>query len=323
MGELLPRVLLLAGGVGALYFGAEWLIRGAAALAQRFGVPPIVVGLTVVSLGTSAPELAVSIRAALGGASDIAIGNVLGSNLANVGLVLGLTALIQPLTVAARVVQREIPIMIGITLLLYPLILDLEVSRLDGVVLVGLLVAYLLYVMRASKEEPEAVLEEFSEFIEEFPDGKPTTRTTLRDLGLILVGLSALVIGGNAIVASAIYIASALGVSEIVIGMTVVAVGTSLPELATSIVAGVRGEADIAVGNIIGSNIFNIGGVLGVTSIVAPIPVGSDVPHLHLLAVLFLSLLVFPFAKTSYRVQRLEGTLLCLTYVGLGLWIFW
>ncbi|MEZ4424415.1 MAG: calcium/sodium antiporter [Gemmatimonadota bacterium] len=320
---MLARLLLLAGGIGALYFGAEWLIRGAAALAQRFGVPPIVVGLTVVSLGTSAPELAVSIRAALGGQADIAVGNVLGSNLANVGLVLGLTALIQPLTVAARVVVREIPIMIGITLLLYPLILDLEVTRFDGALLVSLLVAYLIYVLKASRNEPEAVLEEFSGFIEEIPETQGNTRRTLRDIGLILVGLSALVIGGNAIVGSATYIAAALGVSEMVIGMTVVAVGTSLPELATSVVAGIRQEADIAVGNIIGSNIFNIGGVLGVTALVQPIPVGAEVPNLHLLAVLFMSVLVFPFARSSYTVQRLEGTLLCLTYLGLGLWIFW
>ena len=213
--------------------------------------------------------------------------------------------------------------MIGITLLLYPLILDLEVTRFDGALLVSLLVAYLIYVLKASRNEPAAVLEEFSGFIEEIPETQGNTRRTLRDIGLILVGLSALVIGGNAIVGSATYIAAALGVSEMVIGMTVVAVGTSLPELATSVVAGIRQEADIAAGNIIGSNIFNIGGVLGVTALVQPIPVGAEVPNLHLLAVLFMSVLVFPFARSSYTVQRLEGTLLCLTYLGLGLWIFW
>ena len=323
MPELGPRLLLLAGGVGALYFGAEWLIRGAAALAQRFGVPPIVIGLTVVSLGTSAPELAVCIRAALEGAGDIAVGNVLGSNLANVGLVLGLTALIQPLRVASQVIMREIPIMIAITVLLYPLVLDLEVSRGDGVILLALLVAYLIIVFRSSKDEPDPVLGEFGDFVSEIPETKRRPGSALRDLALMLVGLSALVIGGNAIVMSAIYIAGALGVSEMVIGMTVVAVGTSLPELATSIVAGIRKEADIAVGNIIGSNIFNIAGVLGVTSIVTPIPVAAEVPNLHLLAVLFLSSLVLPFARTRYTVQRLEGSLLCLTYVGLGFWIFW
>ena len=323
MPDLAPRLLLLAGGVGALYFGAEWLIRGAAALASRFGVPPIVVGLTVVSLGTSAPELAVCLRAALQGAADIAVGNVLGSNLANVGLVLGLTALIQPLRVASQVIVREIPIMLGITILLYPLVIDLEISRGDGLILVALLLAYLLFVFRSSKDEPPAVLGEFTDFVTEIPETRENSGGVLRDLGLMVVGLSALVIGGNAIVTSAIFIAGALGVSEMVIGMTVVAVGTSLPELATSIVAGIRKEADIAVGNIIGSNIFNIAGVLGVTSVVTPVSVAADVPNLHLIAVLFISALVLPFARTRYTVQRVEGSLLCLTYLGLGLWIFW
>jgi cation:H+ antiporter len=324
MPELFPRILLLLGGVGALYFGAEWLIRGAASLASRVGVSPIVVGLTVVSLGTSTPEMAVSIAAAVQGSSDIAIGNVLGSNLANIGLVMGFTAMVQPLEVNARVVIREIPIMILITLCVIPLAwADGGLDRGDGIILLVLLGFYLLYVLRASKDESAEIKGEFEEFLDEGQGTKPWPHRVLVDLGLIVIGVSALVIGGRAIVEGATYIARAIGISDLVIGLTVIAVGTSLPELATSVVAAVRKEADIAVGNVIGSNIFNIGAVLGVTSIVSPVPVPSQVLRFHLPAVVFISLLVLPLARTHHTVKRIEGTFLFAAYIGLGAWLFW
>jgi len=318
--ELVSRLLLLFGGFGALYFGAEWLVYGSATLARRLGVPPIVIGLTVVSLGTSAPELAVSLTAALRGQTDIALGNVLGSNLANVGLVLGITALIKPLKVVARVIQREVPVMVIITLLVFPIVMDGIVSRGDGVILTALLASYLLFVFRASGDEPPHVVGEFQEFIEE---GSPATEPLRvgRALALVVLGVGTLVVGGYVIVGAATYVARVMGVPDLIIGLSVIAVGTSLPELATSIVAALRSEADIAVGNVIGSNVFNLGAVLGITAMAHPVPVDPHIMRVELPAVLLLSLLVIPFARANYTIGRFGGATLFLTYAGLVLWI--
>lgn len=320
MSPLLTNLLLLALGVGALYFGAEWLVRGASRLASALGVSPIVVGLTVVSLGTSAPELVVSLLAALDGNPDLAMGNVLGSNLANIGLILGLTALINPLEVAGRVVIREIPIMLLVTLLLFPLAWDGALDRADGAILSILLVLYLLFINKAAGTEVPEVREDFAELAQEA--GRPDRRRWLVDLALITAGISGLVLGGTAIVQGAEYLARAAGIPDMVVGLTVVALGTSLPELATSVVAAVRREADIAVGNIIGSNIFNIGAILGITSLVQPIRVADGVLGKELLAVLLLSLAVWPISGMAHRIRRLEGGLLLAAYMGLGLWLF-
>ena len=320
MSPLLTNLLLLALGVGALYFGAEWLVRGASRLASALGVSPIVVGLTVVSLGTSAPELVVSLLAALDGNPDLAMGNVLGSNLANIGLILGLTALINPLEVAGRVVVREIPIMLLVTLLLFPLAWDGALDRADGAILSILLVLYLLFINKAAGTEVPEVREDFAELAQEA--GRPDRRRWLVDLALITAGIAGLVLGGTAIVQGAEYLARAAGIPDMVVGLTVVALGTSLPELATSVVAALRREADIAVGNIIGSNIFNIGAILGITSLVQPIRVADGVLGKELLAVLLLSLAVWPISGMAHRIRRLEGGLLLAAYMGLGLWLF-
>ncbi len=318
--DLLPRMLLLVGGFGALYFGAEWLVYGSANLARRLGVPAIVIGLTIVSLGTSAPELAVSLTAALQGQTDIALGNVLGSNLANVGLVLGITAFVRPLVVGARVIQREVPIMAVITVLVFPIAMDGEISRGDGLILTALLVAYLGFVFRASGEEPPEVKGVFTDFIDEgSPAAVPVS--ALKAVGLVVLGAGTLVLGGFTIVQAATYVARVLGVPDLIIGLTVIAIGTSLPELATSVVATVRKEADIAVGNVIGSNVFNLGAVLGITAIAHPVPVSSDVLSVELPAVLLISLLVIPFARTQSTIGRLEGAFLVLAYAGLTTWI--
>jgi cation:H+ antiporter len=320
MSPLLTNLLLLALGVGALYFGAEWLVRGASRLASALGVSPIVVGLTVVSLGTSAPELVVSLLAALDGNPDLAMGNVLGSNLANIGLILGLTALINPLEVAGRVVVREIPIMLFVTLLLFPLAWDGTLDRADGAILSILLVLYLLFINKAAGTEVPEVRDDFAELAHEA--ARPDRRRWLVDMALITAGISGLVLGGTAIVQAAEYLARAAGIPDMVVGLTVVALGTSLPELATSVVAALRREADIAVGNIIGSNIFNIGAILGITSLVQPIRVADGVLGKELLAVLLLSLAVWPISGMAHRIRRLEGGLLLAAYMGLGLWLF-
>jgi cation:H+ antiporter len=317
-------ILLLLGGFGALYFGADWMVRGAARLEGSLGLSPLVIGLTVVSLGTSAPEFIVAVLATLRGNADIAVGNVLGSNLVNIGLILGATALVQPLLVAERVVRREIPIMILVTLLLFPLIIDGDVGRLDGGVLTILLGLYLTYVFYRGRKAPAPHISGYSKLAEEVKTRK--RKAVLIDLGLLLAGTLGLLLGGGAIVESAIYLSGSLGISELNIGLTVVAIGTSLPELATSVMAAARKQTDIAVGNVIGSNIFNIAGVLGVTGIIRPIAVDPGVPWVELPAVVMLSLLVLlvslsPRTKGEFRIQRWEGALLLGTYLGLGFWI--
>ena len=314
-------LLLMALGVVLLYFGAEWLVLGSARVARGLGVSPIVVGLTVVSLGTSAPELVVASLAAMEGSGDLAVGNVLGSNLANVGLILGLAAVVRPLPLAGRVVRREVPIMLAVTFLLYPLVLDLEVGRTDGLILLGVLLSYLLFVgWTAAAEEPE-ILEEYEKYVEE-EAAYVTTGDALRDVGMVVVGAAGVVLGGHLIVESALVLAQRAGISELVIGITVVAVGTSLPELATSTVAAVRDEADIAVGNIVGSNVFNLTAVLGTASVLRPVEVARSVLFVELPAVLAISVLILVIGLTGPVIRRWEGAVLLAAYGGAGLWVF-
>ncbi|MDX1567715.1 MAG: calcium/sodium antiporter [Longimicrobiales bacterium] len=312
--------VLVALGAGLLYLGAEWLVKGAARLANSLGISPIVVGLTVVSLGTSAPEMVVCVLAALEGGGDLAIGNVLGSNLANLGLILGLAAVLSPLKLASRVVAREVPIMLVVTLLVFPLVFDLRLGRFDGAILLAVLTLYLVFIGWTAEEE-EIVLEEYEDFTEEAIEDDRRAKP-VRDFGQLVVGAAGVVFGGNLVVENARQIALDMGVSELVIGLTVVAIGTSLPELATSVVATVRKESDIAVGNIIGSNIFNLAAVLGLTSAIAPIDVSPSVLRVELPAVLAVSVLILFIALSSREIHRWEGGVLLASYVGAGLWVF-
>lgn len=316
MAGLTLDVLLLVLGIGVLYFGAEWLVRGAARLAGTLGVSPMVVGLTVVSFGTSAPELVVCTVAAWGGNPDLAIGNVMGSNLANIGLILGLTSMVRPLEVQSRVVWREMPIMLIITLALYPLAWDLELSGGDGTILLLALATYLLFVFQSVESETPQVLGEYEDFIK--AAGEEGSRLRVADVFLVIAGSAALVLGGYCIVEGAVQVASALGISQVVIGLTVVAVGTSLPELATSLVAAARRESDIAVGNVIGSNIFNLAGILGTASVVEAIPVQATVLTEELPVLLFVSVLLFPVLRSGWRIRRWEGAILVGAYVAAG-----
>ena len=321
---------LLAGGIAALYFGADWLVRGAVRLGVSVGLSPIVIGLTIVSFGTSAPELVVCIVAALGGNGDLAVGNIIGSNLANIGLVLGITAMITPLRVAKRVVRREVPMMLFLTVLAYPLLIDERISRTDGLLLVVLLVLYLIYLLRVTNadKDPE-VAHGFESLVEETAslDAEALDRTRKRkalwsSIGLVVIGAVALTLGGQLIVRAAVQLAEAAGLSQLFIGLTVIAIGTSLPELATSILAAMRRETDIAVGNIIGSNIFNLTAVLGVASIVAPFEIVATIMAQEYLAMLLLSVLILPVAWRSFCIQRWEGGVLVLAYLGIFWWLF-
>lgn len=323
---MIVMILLLLAGFGALYFGADWMVRGAARLQGSLGLSPIVIGLTVVSLGTSAPELFVAVLATLRGSSDLAVGNVLGSNLANIGLILGVTAMVQPLMVVERVVKRDIPIMILLTLLLYPFLLDGVIDRANGVALSCILALYLTYVFQRGKKTPTPLVSEYSRLAEEVKGRKG--KALIVDVGLLVVGTAGLLMGGRAIVESATYLAGTWGMSQLNVGLTIVALGTSLPELATSVMAAARKHTDIAVGNVIGSNIFNITGVVGVTGAIKDIDVDPGVLWVEFPAVMILSLMafavpLFPLRKGKYRIRRWEGALLLATYVGLFTWILY
>ncbi|MDA0310790.1 MAG: calcium/sodium antiporter [Gemmatimonadetes bacterium] len=320
MPGLIGDVVLLICGIGVLYYGAEWLVRGSARLAGSLGISPIVVGLTVVSFGTSAPELVVGIVAVLDGNATLAIGNVMGSNLANVGLILGLTAVVRPLEVHARVVWREMPLMLLVTFALYPLIMDdLMISRGDGIILLMAMAGYLVFVFQSAEDEAPEILGEYEEYMK--ASDQTASVVSFKDVFWVVAGSACLVLGGYAIVEGAVEVAGALGISQVVIGLTVVAVGTSLPELAASLVAAMRDEADIAVGNVIGSNIFNVAGILGTAAVIEPIGVPRSVLSHELPAVLLMSLLLFPILRSGWRIRRWEGVILLTAYVAAGVFL--
>tara|TARA_Y100000780_G_scaffold133850_1_gene120393 strand:+ start:2826 stop:3776 length:951 start_codon:yes stop_codon:yes gene_type:complete len=315
----MPDLAVLISGIVVLYFGAEWLVRGASRLASSLGVSPIVIGLTVVSLGTSAPELVVCLVAALQGNPGLAIGNVMGSNLANIGLILGLTSLVHPLEVKHRVVWREMPVMLLITFAIYPIAFDRVLSRMDGFMLLLVLLAYLVWVFRSG--HPDEIKSSHGPRDSMATSEEAASLLNLKDIGHVALGSAFLVLGGYCIVKGAVEVASALGISEVIIGLTVVAIGTSLPELATSLVAAMRQEVDIAVGNIIGSNIFNLTAIFGTTAIVRPIMIPETVLSRELAGVVFMSLLLLPILRNGWQIKRWEGALLLTAYIGMGWWL--
>jgi cation:H+ antiporter len=315
----MPDLAVLISGIVVLYFGAVWLVRGASRLASSLGVSPIVIGLTVVSLATSAPELVVCLVAALQGNPGLAIGNVMGSNLANIGLILGLTSLVHPLEVKHRVVWREMPVMLLITFAIYPIAFDRVLSRTDGFMLLLVLLAYLVWVFRSG--HPDEIKSSHGPRDSMATSEEAASLLNLKDIGHVVLGSAFLVLGGYCIVKGAVEVASALGISEVIIGLTVVAIGTSLPELATSLVAAMRQEVDIAVGNIIGSNIFNLTAIFGTTAIVRPIMIPETVLSRELAGVVLMSLLLLPILRNGWQIKRWEGALLLTAYIGMGWWL--
>lgn len=323
----LQTVLLLLGGFVALLAGAEGLVRGASRLAARFGISPLVIGLTVVAMGTSAPEIAVSVGASLQGQGDIALGNVIGSNIFNVLFIIGLSALITPLVVQQQLVRVDVPLMIVISILAWMLSLDGMLGRVDGSLLFGGVVAYTVFLITQSRRESRVEVHaeyaiEFDEAAAAAAEDKSANNLPLQLL-LIVAGLGLLVLGANWLVDAAVIIALAFGVSELVIGLTVIAVGTSLPEVATSIVAALRGERDIAVGNVVGSNIFNIMAVLGLASIVAPggIPVRDAVQQFDFPVMIAVTLACLPIFFTGHLIARWEGGLFLAYYIFYTAWL--
>lgn len=292
------------------------MVKGAATIASKLGIAPVIIGLTVVAFGTSAPELAVSVAAALSGNADVALGNVVGSNIVNILLILGASAVIGGLAVLQRIIRFDIPLLIVVSVVAFGMALDNTIGRIDGIILFAGILAYTTWLVRQARSERTDVVEEYTESIETL-EGGAVERPLWFNAGLVLAGLTVLVVGSQLLVNSATEIAEAAGVSDLVIGLTVVAVGTSLPELATSILAAMRGQRDIAVGNVIGSNLFNLMTVLGLTSIVSSdgIPVSDVSLRLDFPVMLAATIVLVPIVWNGFEIKRWEGFVLIAFYI--------
>lgn len=306
---MLSALLFMLAGFVLLTGGAEGLVRGAASLARRAGLSPLVIGLTVVALGTSAPELVVSVGAALDGNGALAIGNVVGSNIANIGLILGVSALLSALHVQAQVIRFDMPILSAVTLGMGVLLVDGQVVQWEGALLVTGLIAYVALSIRWARAEPATAVQA------EFDEGLPAQHRWGTDALLVGVGLAGLVGGARLLVDGAVTLAILLDVDRVIIGLTVVAIGTSLPELATSMVAAWRGEGDIAVGNAVGSCVFNLLGILGVTALVHPLGTGG-LSVVDAAVMLGMTLFLLPLMRTGSTLSRAEGGVLLVVYAG-------
>lgn len=308
-------------GLVLLVVGAELLVRGASRLAATVGISPLVIGLTVVAYGTSSPELAVSVQSTFTGQADIALGNVVGSNIFNVLFILGVSALVAPLLVAQQLVWLDVPIMIGISLLIFVFALDGVIGRLEGAFLVLAAITYTVFLIRQSRKEGKEITEEYAQ---EFGADEDSARGPIvLQLGFIVGGLALLVLGSRWLVNGAVEAAHWLGVSELVIGLTIIAAGTSLPEVATSVLASIRGERDIAVGNVVGSNIFNLLAVLGFCGLVAPggVHVSPAVLNFDLPVMIAVAIACLPIFFTGHVIARWEGALFLGYYVAYSLYL--
>ncbi len=312
---MLIDILFVIAGAAMLGGGGELLVRGAAALAKNLGLSHAVIGMTVVAMGTSAPELVVSLAAALQDKSDICAGNVIGSNTLNVAFILALTALITPLPSALTIVKRDIPVMVGVSALFTVLAMNGVLDRVEALLLIVILVAYTAYSVRHARRLSAAEKASLDEFVEiEGPKSKAM------DLVLVIAGLLVLAGGSDVFLRGAVGIAREMGVSDVVIGLTLVAVGTSLPELATCMIAAWRGHADICLGNIVGSNLFNLAGIAGVCGLVAPLAIAPELLQIHIPVMLALSVLIWPMAASGQRLSRSEGAILL---AGYGVYVGW
>ena len=312
---MLMSWLLLAAGFAALLTGAESLVRGASRLALTLGLSPLVVGLTIVAFGTSAPELAVSAGAVLQGSSDLALGNVVGSNIFNVLMILGASALVAPLVVHVQLIRQEVPIMVGASLLLLVMVLDARISRTDAALLLSLLFLYVGFLIYQSRAESAQTRQLYAEAVDNPPIGWDRHWTV--QLLLILVGLSLLVLGADWLVDSGVALARGFGVSELVIGLTIIAAGTSLPELATSIIAAIRGERDIAIGNVVGSNTFNALGCVGLAGVVGRdgLTVSEPLLSFDIWVMAAVVLACLPVFSSGRQIGRAKGTMFVGYYV--------
>ncbi|MDH6194582.1 cation:H+ antiporter [Mycobacterium frederiksbergense] len=309
-------------GLIALAIGAEVMVRGGAQLASRLGISPMLIGLTVVSIGTSLPELAVGVTAALEGSGELAVGNIAGTNVVNVLFILGLSALIRPLAIAQRTLRFDLPVMAGAAVLLWVLALNGVLSRLDGAILVCAAIVYTVVLVRMSHRESRQVAAEYAQAFPARPEpgqqGKPEGSSTLRYVAMTVVGIVVVIIGAEWLVHGAVGIARGLGVSDALIGLTIVAIGTSAPELVTTIVSTVRGERDIAVGNLLGSSVYNILLILGVTCLVPAngLSLTHNLVWIDIPLMVVACLACIPIFVSGRRVHRAEGAAMVAAYLG-------
>ncbi len=309
MPELLMIAILIVGGLVLLFFGADWLVKGAVTMALHLGLSPLIVGLTVVALGTSLPEALVSVQAAIDNQGGIALGNVIGSNILNIALILGISALIQPLKVDSHLVKADVPLLVGASFLLIVLLEDFHISRMEGALLLLCIVFYvsgnIMTVKRTSPAEDE---------IEGMEIPEDPSKNLLRDIGFLILGLIALAFGSNFLVSGAVDLARLWGLSEALIGLTIVSIGTGTPELATALMAAYRKTADIAIGNAVGSNLFNIMFVVGLAGLVAPMD-ATGINSSDLYVMFGLTILLLPTVWTGMVLDRKEGFLFLVIYV--------
>jgi len=328
---LLHSILFLL-GLGILYLGADWLIEGASELAKRFGIRPLVIGLTIVALGTSLPEFLLNFFAVMAGEDGLAIGNIIGSNIANIALILGLSATIMPLAVDENALRKEYPMMLAVTGLFYILALDGLISRLDGLILVAGLVAFIVYIIRTSTRVSPAELEASAadgddcsietdsrlQKLLKSPNMAPYVRILL-----ILGGMAALTVGARLMVDSAVGIATLLEIAPIIVGLTIVAIGTSLPEMAAAVMCAIRKESDMSIGNILGSNMLNILFVVGLVALIKPIDVQPESISTHMPVMIFFSLVLWPLARRKHEISRMNGIILMIGFAAYLVWLIY
>lgn len=314
----MTTALMILLGLVLLAGGGEMLVRGAVGAARRFGVSPLLIGLTLVGFGTSTPELVTSLTAAFGGSPGIAVGNVVGSNTANILFILGLTVLIMPLAVAPAAFRRDGVVLIGSTLACLLAVLLGQLDRWLGVVFLLLLAGYIVWAFRSERAHPDAEAAKHEHVAEDAPKGPPSIWMSV---GLALVGIGVTIAGARVLVEAAVDLARGFGVSDTVVGLTIVAVGTSLPELVACVVAALRRHADVALGNIVGSNIYNVLGILGVTAVVKPIPVPVEIARFDIWVLLAATALLALFLRTGWTLKRWEGGAFLLLYGGYVAWL--
>ena len=312
------NILILLTGLVVLVLGGDFLIKGASSFALKMNLSPLVVGLTIVAFGTSAPELLISIKAALAGSPDLAMGNVIGSNICNLALVLGLTAIISPIHVQKNSIRIDWPMTMGSSLLLYLLVREGFIDSYEGLLFVGILVLYLFLVIRKSRKDVKISKELEQEF-----NLPKSSNTVLKDFSYIALGSLGLYLGADWFVGSAQDFARQLGIEERVIGITVVALGTSLPELVTASVASFKKETDLALGNLMGSNIFNILSILGITSIITEIKVSDIMLSTDIVWMLGITLIILPMMLSKRKIGRIDGTILLMIYMYYTYTVVW
>lgn len=312
--ELTFNILFVGIGLAMLYFGAEWLVKGSITLANKFRINQLVIGLTVVAFGTSSPELAVSVSSAANGMADVALGNIVGSNIVNIGIILGLAAIISPIAVSKTTIRKEVPIMIGVAILLLAIGIDAKVDFIDGLILIVGIVIFVIFSYKSSKRTPELNGIDIHVTI--------SRRLVPKSIGLVGIGLALLSFGALFTVDNSVLIAKSIGVSDLIIGLTLVAIGTSLPELLTSVIAAKKGHSDLSVGNIVGSNIFNILAILGVSSIVSNIAV-NQLAVLDIIIMIIFSLALIPVMKTGLTISKKEGFAFVIGYASYVVFLFY